>query len=280
VLADFCRRKGLKTASDIFSSREQDYILQALLDIPWQRIDIRNPIPYYRRGLDLPEYDSRFIKHLSPNTALYSEFWISDSRSDPDSPFRDDSFFRDVPFYKITEDTYYANTGKSFSLGEVNKLLKKGKSIAIELDGLIKFPELKVDYEFEKGVFVEPINKDLVCVCGLVVDHPGQMVAGIGVVEGWYYRIDGDNWTKIEHPDQCPCNNRLRHELQFSLLRVLNESLGKKEIVAIDSLNYTHKDMWQLDSPANRTPGKRGASKRSASRGRRTEKRPPPEDRF
>jgi hypothetical protein len=35
----------------------------------------------------------------------------------------------------------------------------------------------------------------------------------------------------------------LRHELQFSLLRVLNESLKEGVIVCEDDLNYHHKDL-------------------------------------
>jgi len=237
ILVDYYRKNGIKTTSDVFPDRKKDFILQSLLNIPWYRIPIEGSIPWYRRGLELPEYDARFIKHLSPKTTLYNEYWIADNRGDPDSPLYD------IPFYKISEQAYYANTNENFTLAEINKILKVHKGFVIELSGLINIVELSVDYEYEKGVFVEKISDDIVEVSGLIIKHPGQTISGIGVVKGWHYRIDGNKWTRIEHPDQCPCNNTLRHELQFSLLHILNESIKDKRIVIEDTLNYSHKDI-------------------------------------
>ncbi|NMG01044.1 FRG domain-containing protein [Aromatoleum toluolicum] len=237
VLTAVCAKCGVTQLDDVFPSREQDFVLRALLDIPWQRIDADTPIPIYGRGLEIPEYDLRFVKHLPPSIALSGEFWVAENRGDVDSPFLN------IPFYRLHEGAYYANTNEPFDLGEVSALLRRHRSIVVELDGLISIPEMRQDYEYEKGAYIERVDDNLVCICGLVVTHPGQVVSGMGTVVGWYYRIDGNTWTRVEHTDQCPCNNSLRHELQFSLLRILNEALREGEMVVIDKLNYVHKDI-------------------------------------
>lgn len=243
VLEAVCAKCGLVELTDVFPSREQDFVLRTLLDIPWRRIDTDHHIPIFKRGLEIPEYDLRFVKHLPPSIALTAEFWVAENRGNVDSPFLN------IPFYRLHEGAYYANTNEPFDLGEVSALLRRHRSIVIELDGLISIPEMIQDYEYEKGAYIERVEGDLINVCGLVVTHPGQVVSGIGAVLGWYYRIDGNTWTRVEHTDQCHCNNSLRHELQFSLLRILNEALREGEMVAIDELNYVHREIHRSGKP-------------------------------
>lgn len=64
-----CLIEGELTTLDVFPGRNDDYILKSLLELPWykgQSNDIDFPIPFYRRSLEIPEYDSTFIKHLPP----------------------------------------------------------------------------------------------------------------------------------------------------------------------------------------------------------------------
>ncbi|MCO4756131.1 MAG: hypothetical protein KC478_16740, partial [Bacteriovoracaceae bacterium] len=72
---------------------------------------------------------------------------------------------------------------------------------------------------------------------------PGHKLSGFGANQGWLYKVNGGVWKRTIHDDQCPCNNNLRHELQFSLLRILNESLKEGGIVCEDNLNYYQKDL-------------------------------------
>lgn len=128
-------------------------------------------------------------------------------------------------------------------MSEVNKILENHNGFFIELDGLIKIPELGQSYVYEKGIFVQKLEECLVTVLGLIMEHPGHVVGGVGANMGWFYRINNGVWEKVDHKDQCPCNNDLRHELQFSLLRALNESLKEGDIVKKDDLNYTHREL-------------------------------------
>ncbi|MEJ1375861.1 MAG: FRG domain-containing protein [Candidatus Sedimenticola sp. (ex Thyasira tokunagai)] len=237
VLVEYYNKHGINSTCDVFPGREEDFILQSLLNIPWNGIPIDTQITSYKRGLELPEYDAEFRKHLNPKITLYSKYWISENRGNSDS------YFYNIPFYKFSEQAYYANSNSKFSLSRINCLLNEHNMFVIELDGLINIIESTVDYEYEKGVVVEKHHDNVVSVSGLYIEHPGHVVSGIGAVRGWYYRIEGEHWARIEHLDQCPCKNSLRHELQFSLLRVLNDSIEANEIIMEDSLNYRHNEL-------------------------------------
>ncbi len=239
VLVKYIESKDITSTLDIFPDRKNDFILKFLLDLPWIKIqsDSDFPIPAYRRGLEIPEYDSMFVKHLPPSVTLYSPFWVSEKRQGEDTPFSM------IPFYKIGEHAYFANTNDQFDLTEVNKILVEHDGLAIELDGLIKIPELGDGFEYEKGIFVEKVEDGIFSVSALVVEHPGHKVSGIGANQGWFYKVNDGIWKRTIHDKQCPCNNNLRHELQFSILRVLNESLKEGVIICEDNLNYYHEDL-------------------------------------
>lgn len=240
VLQDFYETEGALTTLDVFPDRNDDYILKCLLELPWYKGDTKDiefPIPFYRRSLEIPEYDSKFVKHLPPEITLFNQFWISENRQG------EESVFSNIPFYKISEQAYFANTNETFDLSEVNKILENHTGFVIELDGLIKIPELGSSYEYEKGIFVEKIKDDVVSVLGLTIECPGHKVGGIGANMGWFYQIKSGVWERIEHGDQCPCDNDLRHELQYSLLRSLNESLKEGDVLKENRLNYIHREL-------------------------------------
>lgn len=236
ILTEYCKNNGLVSVNDLFPSSKEDFVLATLMNIPWERITTVDTVPAYKRGLELPEYKDVFSKHLSPSIALYSLFWIADNRNNF-------ALFKNIPFYKISEGAYYASSNELFDLKEVTKLLKTRKSFVIELNGLISIPESKVNYEYEKGIMVELITDDTALISGLILEHPGKEVTGAGMIQGWYYRINGNLWTKEHHVGECGCNNHLRHELQFSLLRIFEDGLCNRNFRKINELTYKHKDL-------------------------------------
>jgi FRG domain len=248
VLVQKAQEAGLKSTVDLFPTRKTDIVLRALLDIPWQRIgrDKGFPIPMFVRGLDLPEYDHQFIKHLPPTTILFDEFWVSEERS------KTQTSFQNIPFYRMPEAYYYANAPEVFVLPETTKLLKTHQGFAVELDTLIRPPEFPDIYVCEKGIHVERLDDDLVSVEALIVDHPANVWRNAGTSAGWIYRVEGNTWTRIQHLGQCPCNNDLRHELQFALLRVLDMALAEGRFELIDSLNFIHEELIRRDNAAPR----------------------------
>ncbi|MCX6073359.1 MAG: FRG domain-containing protein [Campylobacterales bacterium] len=237
ILKEFYCESGIKHTSDIFPSRYEDFVLNSLLNIPWEKLPIDGPITTYQRGLGLPEYDIEFIKHLSTETALFNAYWIADNISEKHVPLIG------IPFYKLPEIAYYATSENSCKLQEINQLLKTYDKFAIELDQLIKIVELNNQNEYEKGIVIEKITSDLVSISGLTIHHPGHQVSGIGTTRSWYYKIEDEQWYHIGHPEQCPCNNNLRHELHYSLLYMFNTFIKEKKIIQVGKLIFSHADI-------------------------------------
>ena len=234
VLLQRCIEAGLNNTSDLFPSAKTDFILCALLDIPWKRVfKDRMQIPVFHRGLDLPEYQVEFTKHLPPQTILYDEFWLDEQRrSIPDlASFR---------FYRMPETAYYGSPTATFSLPEVTKLLDEHGAFVVELDAPIRPPERSDSYVCEKGIFVQRTDDGLVKVTALLIGHPTNVPSGGGVSAGWFYNLEGDVWKKAKHVDECPCNNDLVHERHFNLLRILDDALAEEQFKDIGPLSYTH----------------------------------------
>lgn len=237
VLREYCQKNLIVSVADIFPSKKEDFILNTLLSLPWEKINIDGPIPTFRRGLEIPDYEENFIKHLPPTITLYENFWIANDRDKSKNPFKS------LIFYKLPQFAYYANINEPFELDFVSEALKTHGDFVIELDGLIKIIESHEAYLYEKGIHVSLDETGVISVSGLVISHPSNIVKGVGTNVGWMYRMKNDSWEKIEHSDQCPCGNSLRHQLQFSLLRMLNEALKNKEMSKDGALSYMHKDL-------------------------------------
>ncbi|MCQ3830188.1 hypothetical protein HXX02_12100 [Microbulbifer elongatus] len=237
VLKDYCAKNRLNDVSDVFPSSKEDFILRTLLSLPWEKMNIDSPIPTFRRGLEIPDYEDNFIKHLPPHVTLYENFWVSDNRHDSDSPFKD------LIFYKLPQFSYYANTDKSFDINLVGDALERHGDFVVEIDGLIKIVEAQEEYIYEKGIHVSVNDEGYISVAGLVVSHPSNIVNSVGTNVGWIYRENNNVWERVAHQNQCPCNNTLRHQLHFSLLRMLNEAIENNEFIRETDYSYRHKNV-------------------------------------
>lgn len=226
---------GYDAVKKLFPDRKDDFLYNALLQIPWKQFGTETIVPIYRRGLDLPEYDVVYRKRLSESHVLYTETWIANTRGN--------TAFEAVPFYKMPELSYFCNSDEIMDLSKIEEILFDYGSFVIELDCIVHIPENQGRYEFEKGVYVRKLDETLVSVEGLYVLHPGHTFHKVGTLQGWIYDSSTSPWTRVGHKDECPCNNELRHVLQFSLLNRLNEALTEQKVRTADSLNYIHKDL-------------------------------------
>lgn len=235
VLLNFYQENGIKNTLDLFPNRQEDHILKGLLKIYWIEKCPKANLHIYKRSLELPEYDagSRNVTEA----AFYKEFWLADDKDVIDSPLNQ------FPFFKIPEAAYFAGRNEPFSFENVNELFNKYSGFVVEFDGLIKIPEVEDYSEYEKGIYVEKLSDSTVAIYGLVVKHVGCIISGYGVTKGWMYQINGNSWEKIKHLDECECNNSLRHELHFLLLRVLNDSLKNNLMAKETDKNYVYKDI-------------------------------------
>lgn len=238
VLRAYCKKHRVCSLSDVFPSKEEDFLLNMLLSLPWEKIQVDDsPIPLFRRGLEIPDYEENFIKHLPPSVTLYERYWIADHRENLEIALKNTVYF------KLPEIAYYANTNEPFTLLHVNEVLDAHGSFVIELDGLIKVVEDDRPYHFEKGIHVSRDEGNNIWVSGLLILHPSNIVKAVGKNEGWSYQKNDTFWKRINHKDQCPCNNDLRHELQFALLRHLEEAFLNDQLVNESDLCFRHKEI-------------------------------------
>ena len=237
VLKDYCRKNLINDVSDVFPSSKEDFVLKTLLSLPWEKMNIDSPITTFRRGLEIPDYEDNFIKHLPPHVTLYENFWVSDNRGDSDNPFHN------LVFYKLPQFSYYANTDEPFDMIFVSEALKRHGDFVVEIDGLVKIVEAQEEYIYEKGIHVSVNEEGYISVSGLVVSHPSNIVGGVGTNVGWIYKEIHNTWERVDHQDECPCNNTLRHQLQFSLLRILNEAMKDEEFITENAYSYRHKNV-------------------------------------
>jgi len=237
ILKEFYHIKGIHKVTDVFPSKKDDFILNFLLSLPWEKMPIDNTIPTFKRALDIPDYEENFVKRLPPEITLYENFWIADNMQEPHEKFKN------TTFYKLPQLSYYTNTKEPFDLTYVSQILKNHGDFFVEVDGLIKLVEVTEPTFYEKGIYVSLEDSGLISVCSLSINHPSNIVTGFGIEIGWFYANNEGVWNKVPHPEQCPCNNELRHQLHFSLLNILNDSLKNKQLIQDNSQCYKHVDL-------------------------------------
>lgn len=229
VLAQFAAKQFEKT-SDIFPGRNEDPVLQSLLDLPWLEIytasdkeqeQRKSGIPFFRRAIDFPEYENSFQKHLPGNVALYQGFCAASSGMA--EKMRDKFDFIAVP--EITIIGSPNPIENSFPL--ILEKTVEGRVLCFEIDSLLRQITEIDSSEYCKGLAIQRINENLLEVGEFVIDHPGMEITGAGVNTGWYYEVDKVGvWVKVEHPDQCPCDNNRRHEVLFRSLTIIEAWLA------------------------------------------------------
>lgn len=238
VFADFASTAGYSKTSDLFPSRKEDFLLKLLLSVPWESVGRDSHMPFFTRGLRLPEYDYTVIKNHPVNVAFFSPFWVADDRGPTDSPLAKAVFFR------TPEQLFYGRpTDNSPSRPNVRTVLNKYSSLVIESKGILRHPEFHLKSEYMKGVYIRLVDAETVEVCELVIDHPGSQVAGAGISEGWYYKIDQQQaWTRHRHSDECPCKNNLLHLHHMWIITHFERLLDEGKFIERSRLDYTHED--------------------------------------
>lgn len=147
ILAEAAAFEGFVRTEDFPLTQDEDAILDTLLGLPWTLLNKKGH-PIFKRGLPLPEYDLR-EKILPPHKAFYSPLWIADDRGGDELPFKMATFIR------VPEDIFYSQPTPAYQkLKKVTSLLRERRFIAIETDGILRFPEFSDDSVYGKGVFI------------------------------------------------------------------------------------------------------------------------------
>lgn len=237
LLAEMAAADGLSSADDLFPSRIDDVFLKLLLSVPWDALDENGGQQVFRRALLLPEYDYRFEKTRPASDAFVTPFWLSE-----DAGFCEDA--RCSTWLQVSEIALYANQPEEpFAFPVLNSLLTNG-GVGVEVDAIMRLAERHESSSYRKGLVIERRSADVVQVMSLTVDHPGCLVEGAGVEEGWFYRIDGDGiWHRFEHSEQCSCNNPRRHEQLFWALHAIERGLGANHVEQVGDGLWRDRDL-------------------------------------
>ncbi|MEW6529773.1 MAG: hypothetical protein AB1473_02980 [Thermodesulfobacteriota bacterium] len=234
VLSEAAELAGFYKTEDLFPSREEDTILDALLRVPWTCLSDRDGLAAFARGLALPEYDWRHEKIFPPQNAFFRPFWIADNRGGEQLPFWNATFVR-VP----EEMLYPPPRPADVRLKKVCAFLRAKRSVAIEANGIIGFPEFPHDCRYGKGVFVSLVDEETAEICSIMVEHPGMQLVRSGITMPWTYRLSHDfTWIRVAGPQDCPCNNDQRHLHNFWIVATLEHMLSSGEFVQRTALEF------------------------------------------
>lgn len=233
ILAEAAALEGFDRTEDLFPTQDEDAILDTLLRLPWTSANI-DGLSIFKRGLPLPEYDLRPEKILPPHNAFYSPSWIADDRGGDELPFTMATFIR------VPEDIFYSQpTPTSQRLEKVTRLLRERRCIAIETDGILRFPEFSDDSVYGKGVFICLVDERTAEISSIFMEHPGTIITSMGITRPWTYRLSGDGiWVRIAGSQDCPCNNPQIHFHNFWVVGSVEYLLSTGQLVEYNALDF------------------------------------------
>jgi hypothetical protein len=214
---------NLSETNDLFPSPSEDPVLRSLLALPWYELTddegSSSVIPVFRRSIELPEYQDGFVKHLSPSVGLYRGYSIADSGV-IDS-------IKTVNFLVKVPDVSLFGTAPKMPMlfPKVDELLDKHNTVSFEVDALVQHIEHENGILYGKGISVAR-EEGVYHLGELMIEHPGQEVAGAGVNAGWYYKkSESGQWLRVSHKDECPCGDTFTHTRHLSMLTIVEEWL-------------------------------------------------------
>jgi hypothetical protein len=213
ILNAYASGKGLLKQKDLFPAASSDPVLAALLSQPWVHNAVKDDddaeklnIPFFKRGLELPEYGWSPTKRHAPATTFYYPFWLANEHGN-ESPFNI------ATYILMAEWTYYgvaADSGLQFP--NLTALLKKRGSIIVEIDNLVLYPHRTHEAEYGKGVCVELQSENCVVLSEVLVGYAGKRPQGYGLAAGRSYALaDDGTWKHEPQAGDCQCGNDVIH---------------------------------------------------------------------
>ncbi|MES2825680.1 MAG: FRG domain-containing protein [Pseudomonadota bacterium] len=205
----------------LFPNRNEDCFYKMLLAAPFTRSQQPEPsfggFDRYEREIEILEYDYTFNKRPAKNTAFYNpQYFIDPQKPDAGVVVRvPDSFL------------HHAKVDLPNSIDNVLKLFGESKTITIETKGILSSPIHHDRSIFLKGVVIQRVSNETICVSGLMIDHPGLTYAAIAAGRGWHYTLVNGNCIQEKSEFDCRCNNKRKHNLQFSLLQKLQGAISQ-----------------------------------------------------
>ncbi len=209
----------------LFPGRNEDPIYKMLLAAPF----IRSQQPEssfggfdrYEREIDILEYDYTFNKRPAKNTAFYNpQYFVDPEKTDVGVVVRvPDSFL------------HHAKVDLPNSIDDVLRLFGESNIITIESKGILSSPIYHDNSIFLKGVVIQRVSDETICVSGLMINHPGLACAAIEAGRGWHYTLANGSCIQEKSEFDCTCNNKRKHDLQFSIVQKLQFAVSQGLII-------------------------------------------------
>lgn len=227
VFRDLAAGDGLSATEDLFPSASVDPILATLLSLPRKRVkhDGDGPkMPFFRRALELPEYEDSFVKISSTRVAYFNGDRVSEREKIEGVNARGVSIM-------VPEIALFGVADKApLVFPNIKNLLNQHGAAVFEIDDIIQYAVSQDSIQYQKGVVVQMRGEDLVELSELIVEHPGLEMTAVGISRGWYYRFgENDLWVRERHPEECPCGNEAHHLRHISALHIIEEYLKDPE---------------------------------------------------
>ena len=219
VLRELAAEAGITEAADLFPPKTDDPFLEALLSLPWLQLGSNSDghIPVFTRSLEVPEYRRSVRKHMPPNAAFYNGSSVP----------RDS--IPDIRFISVPNVTVFGQADVvAEEFPRVYELVRRYGRVAFEIETLTWLPESVTRGDFGKGLFLESCDDQVVSVSDLIVSWHGRELMGAGSNAGWHYKVDGNGaWERMEHQNDCPCENHWRHSQHLSVLTIIEFDLNQ-----------------------------------------------------
>ncbi|PHR85440.1 MAG: hypothetical protein COA59_00290 [Colwellia sp.] len=228
ILLEYAKRHSVGT---LFPNRKKDKIYNVLLSTPFEctNNDSKSSLStfFYKRSLDIPEYDFEFTKINSPNIAFYNENYAIKNDDVNNKVLRCvDSFL------------YHTSIDEPDELDVLIKMLSINSTLTVECNGLLRLPPFFDQPIYLKGARLSYVEKNLICIGGLTAKHQGATLNHIQLDDGWHYDIGGNALNRIKHNNDCPCNYDNKHKLALTILKKANLALRSGAFTISEDVIY------------------------------------------
>lgn len=218
------------SVESLFPNRQEDKIYNILLSTPFEEVNGDGEIKnfFYKRSLDIPEYDFNFTKINSPNIAFYNTQHAINSED-----FEDNTVFRCPDSF-----LYHTEIESPDDLSELVKCLPVGARATVECDGLLRLPPFFDKPLFLKGAQIHRIEDNLYCVGGLTVKFQGTKLNYVQLDDGWHYEMNSGAFERMLKKNDCPCNYARKHQLVFTILKKANLAITNSAFSMSEGVTY------------------------------------------
>jgi hypothetical protein len=232
TLRDFASRHGFTATDSLFPNQGQDHILRHLLGLPWEEVSQEDGREFsaYRRSLPLPDYEAEFEKFLPPRQAFVRQFWVSDHRP---------PILAEALFLRMPELAFYVRVEPAKrTFDALLDILGTDQWLVVECPRLLALPHQFGGTEYTKGVVIHSDKAGMLEVSELMVSHPGTVVEGVGINMGYRYRCHDAQLIRVEHPQDCSCNDPVRHHHHLDILSIASARLSENRFERLNDRTF------------------------------------------